>query len=97
MWTSHRFGQRENSDQMVGNGRELRRSRLTGQNVETLVKLERVSADDFGLQALRDVDRKIGFTHRRRAGQHHVSQFVHVNAKTRALLKNAGHTKLQGL
>ena len=66
---------------MVGDGCELRRSRFTGQNVQILVKLERVPADDFGLEALRHVDRPIGFAYRRGARQHHVPQFAHVKCK----------------
>ena len=41
------LGQRENSDQMVADGHELRRRGLTGQDVEVLVKLERIRS---GLQ-----------------------------------------------
>ena len=78
---------------MVGDGCELRRSRLAGQNVEISVKLERVPADDFGLEALRDLDCKIGFAHRRRACQHHVSQFVHVKRKDPRSAKERGSDK----
>jgi hypothetical protein len=79
------ISERKNSQQMVGDGSQLRRSWLTSQNVETLVKLEGVPADDFGLEVLRDVDGKIGFTYRRRACQHHVSQSLHEKRKRPAL------------
>jgi hypothetical protein len=46
---------------------------------------------------LRDADGKGGFTHGCGTSQHHVSQFWHERQKTRALLENAGHVKLQRL
>ena len=85
--------QRDNSHQMVGNGCELRDSWFAGQNVKVLVKLEGVPADDFGLKSLRHLDRKIGFTYRRRACQHHVPQFVHVKRKDPRSAKERGSYK----
>jgi hypothetical protein len=78
---------------MVGNGRELRESGFTRQNVKVLVKLEGVPADDFGLETLRYADRKIGFAYCRRACQHHVPQFVHVKRKDPRSGKERGSYK----
>jgi hypothetical protein len=87
------FCQRDNSHQMVGNGCELRESWFAGQNVKALVKLEGVPADDFGLESLRHLDRKIRFTYCRRACQHHVPQFVHVKRKDPRSAKERGSYK----
>jgi hypothetical protein len=85
--------QRDNSHQMVGHGCELRESWFAGQNVKALVKLEGVPADDFGLESLRHLDRKLGFTYRRRACQHHVPQFVHMKRKDPRSAKERGSYK----
>jgi hypothetical protein len=69
---------------------QLRGSRLPSQDVESLIELKGVTAHDFGLQIMSDPDGKIGFAGRGRAGEHYVSQLVHLMQKTRALWENAG-------
>ena len=76
-----KFSQRKNANQMVVNRRELGGSRLTGQDVETVVELKSVSADDLGSQFLSKANGQIGFANCGRTGQLQVPQFVHEKAK----------------
>src|SRR5437588_3353658 len=62
----HLFQDRHRADEMMRNFRERRSVRLRGQQIQSAINLERVRADNFCAELVRDISRDLGFAGRRR-------------------------------
>jgi hypothetical protein len=60
---------REDADEMMRNAAQLIGSRLTRQDVESLINLESVGADNFGLEALGQIQGQVGLADTGRPGK----------------------------
>jgi hypothetical protein len=91
-----RFGQRQVADKMMFYDSELGGGGFSGQNIQTVVNLECVGANDFGVKPARNFECKVGLANTRCTGKHHIFQIRH-KTKTRALQESAGKRELQRL